>query len=104
MPLVVKHWTTTDSGHLIANIRLIEGSAFNAESLEFGEVGTKFGFVVDTQDDDVWVFDVLPGEIRLGGFNSRVAGLDNPLPVGQILADQNVAVRNLQTVHGFLLG
>ena len=96
-PGSVVHWLGGQRGQLIAEIRLEEGTEANAVQLQLMEPVPERRLIADATDDDVGMLLVgwKKGSRRLDG---GMAGLDDLLCGGEVLADQDIHIRNLR--HG----
>ncbi len=82
-------------GQFVAQIGLEEGAAANAVSLELVEGLAERELVAHLADDDVRVF-LSGGQEGAGRLEGGVAGLNDLLSGWEVLADQDIHIRNLR--------
>jgi hypothetical protein len=82
-------------GQFVAQVGLEEGAESDAVVVESVEELREGALIPDFADDDVRVF-LLDREERTGRLSDGVTGLDNLLGRREVLADQNVHIRDLR--------
>ena len=78
-------------GQLIAEVRFVKHTIADAGPVQAVETPAEPGSVADATDDERRMFEV-GGQVRPGGFESGVTGLDHPLRGRQVSADEDVHV------------